>query len=109
MRKLGYVVLGLALLVGSLALAGYRHLPQNASNSKSAPISANRSIQAAPPAASQRNPSGGQSQTLSGVQIFEMGLNMANVVVGLLGIWMTMRGFRAERRAEQAMALRRER
>ncbi len=108
MRKFGYIVLGLALLVGALSVAGYRHLlPQSASFSKSAPVGANRSV-SAPPAASPRG-SKTDNQSLSGVQIFEMGLNVANVVVGLLGIWMTMRGFRAERRAEQAMAMRSDR
>ena len=34
------------------------------------------------------------------VPVFEMGINVANVLVGVLGIWMTMRGMRAEREAK---------
>ncbi len=107
MRKLGYIVLGLALLVGALSFAGYRHLPNGFSASKSV-TSSNRTLQSPSQQNSQSNRSGG-GQNLSSVQIFDMALNIANVVVGVLGIWMAMRGFRAERRAEQAMALRRER
>lgn len=106
MRKRWYVVLGLALLVGALSFAGYRHLPQSANTSKAAPA-ANRSVQL--PSAQNSQRTRNDNSSLSGIQIFEMGLNIANVVVGVLGIWMTMRGFRAERRAEQAMALRRDR
>ena len=107
MRKLGYLVLGLALLVGALSLAGYRHLPNGFGASKSV-TATNRSTS---PQISQSAKSGGQSgnQSFSAVQIFDMGLNLANVVVGVLGIWMTMRGFRAERRAEVTLALRRDR
>ena len=98
MRKLGYIVLGLALLVGALSFAGYRHITPQHTAAPSA--SASRSVQS--------SPSSGRSTSLSGVQLFEMGLNVANVVVGLLGIWLTIRGVRAERRAD-AMALRQER
>lgn len=98
MGRVGRVVLGLALLAGALGFAGYRHLASQQSTAvRTAPTSASRSIQTAPPPASARSKP--DNQTLSGVQIFEMGLNVANVVVGLLGIWMTMRGFKAERRA----------
>lgn len=99
MRKLGYIVLGLAMLLGALSFAGYRHLDVAG---KSAPV-ATRSIQSAPSASGAQ-----KNDTLSGMQVFELGLNIANVVVGILGIWMTMRGIRAERRAD-AMAMRQQR
>ena len=98
MRKLGYIVLGLALLVGALSFAGYRHLTPQHTGAPSA--SASRSVHSSGPAS--------RTNSLSGVQLFEMGLNAANVIVGILGIWLTVRGVRAERRAD-AMAFRHER
>ncbi len=102
MRKFAYIVLGLALLAGALTFAAYRFLPGLQSTSVSV---ASRSVQSASPSAeARRRPEPG----LSGLATFEMALNVANVIVGIIGIWLTMRGIRAERRAE-TMALRRER
>ena len=104
MCKLGYIVLGLALLVGALSFAGYRYSNLTSGTAgKVAP--ATRSVQSAPTAGAARKTT---DDSLSGYQMFELGLNVANVVVGILGIWLTLRGIRAERRAD-AMALRRER
>lgn len=100
MRKFALVVLGLALLAGALTFAAYRFLPGLQSSSVSV---ASRSVQSAPTASARRPEPG-----LSGFATFEMALNVANVLVGIIGIWLTMRGIRAERRAE-TMALRRER
>ncbi len=95
MSKLGTIVLGLALVAGAIGFAGYRNFATN-----TAPPS--QSARSAAPSASAAK----RTQNVSGLQIFDMGLNIANVLVGVLGIWMTMRGMRAERRS---MAMRQER
>jgi hypothetical protein len=117
MRKLGTIVLGLALIAGALAFAGYRYLeaqkprtPQVAARGvapTASPTARSLPGTSAPgPAAEAARKA--EREGLSGLQMFELGLNAANVLVGILGIWMTMRGIRAERRAEAA-GLRRER
>ncbi|MEZ5854876.1 MAG: hypothetical protein R3D67_09095 [Hyphomicrobiaceae bacterium] len=92
MKKTATIILGLALLIGAIAFAGYRFSGANNASSSQA--------------ARNLSPSAKRTQTMSGVQIFDMGLNIANVLVGVLGIWMTMRGMRAERRS---MAMRQDR
>lgn len=95
MRRFGMIVLGLALILGSLALFGYRQMLTSGSPvfGPSGP-SATRSVETsgAPPAAS-RSPA--RTEKLSGLQIFEIALNVANVLVGLFGILLTFRGMRA--------------
>jgi hypothetical protein len=102
MSRRGSLFVGLVLLCGALTFAGYRNLlPITSNQSKfSTPAPATRSI--SPQAGGS---SSGSKSGLSGLQVFELGLNAANVLVGILGIWMTMRGMRAERRS---MALKRE-
>ncbi len=99
MRKGLQIVLGLALLLGALGFAGYRYIaPQEYASKVS---TASRKLD---PQASR----GGKQETMSSFQMLELALNVANVLVGAMGIWFTMRGMRAERRAD-AMALRRDR
>lgn len=94
MRKFLFVVLGLALLGGAVFFAAGRfgYLPPGVGLPGTV---AQRTTGASPGAVGQRrNDSGSNS-----LQTFEMAINVANVLVGILGIWMTMRGMRAERRS----------
>ncbi len=93
-------------------MAGYRFIyePQRAAQGDRPVAGASRSVQPAPSAPTARSaptPATKPPQ-ISGFQIFEISLNLANVLVGALGIWLTVRGLRSQPPVETA-ALRRDR
>lgn len=95
MRRFLFVILGLALLGGAAYFAAGRFgmLPPGIGLPGTV---AQRAPGAAPGVSAQRR---NTDTGTSSVQTFEMALNVANVLVGILGIWMTMRGMRADRRS----------
>ncbi len=107
MRKFGFVLLGLMVLGLSLGAFGYRwfYEPQQQGRVYGAPKSQTRSLPAdrsGAPSRSANTPSkGGQTTTTATTatdswHLFEVALNAMNVVVGLLGMWMTMVGMRMQ-------------
>ncbi len=116
MRKVMWVLLGLVILAGALSLGGYRHWwepQQRAKVTRTAPTasqqSPSRSVQQAPNAAT-RSPQGGTSTTTAAETLsFDTLVNVLNVVVGLMGIWMTWVGMRMQRQAMQVSNGRNER
>jgi hypothetical protein len=110
MRKTGFVLLGLLLVAGAIGTFSYRslYLPHKARTTFAAPSAGapaadrgrsyiperdptNRTTSGAP------RPSGGILNGMWGN--VEMVINVLNVVVGVLGIWMTMIGMRLQRQA----------
>ena len=104
MRKFGFVLLGLMILGLSVGAFGYRwfYEPQQQGRVYGAPKSQTRSLPAdRSPSRSANTPSrGGQTTTTTAAteswHLFEVALNIMNVVVGVLGIWMTMVGMRMQ-------------
>jgi hypothetical protein len=134
MRKLMWVLLGVVLLVGAMTVGTWRHWlepetkarvaqryglphpPQAQRQPGQQPFSANRSIGGSqgatlPPGAQGRQqPSGpGQqgSTTAGSWQTAEMVINVLNVIVGIIGIWMAFVGMRMQREAMAANGERR--
>lgn len=96
MRKVLWVVIGLAVVLGAVGFATNRHVigPQRSvsiSSSQQAPAGARRTAPAPAPAP-------------SGWATFDTVINILNVVVGIAGIWMTFHGMRMQRAALNAQA-----
>ena len=106
MRKILWVLLGLVIFAGAVSLAGYRHVyePQhrarNAASTPAAAPPATRGLQQTPPAVA-RAPATAPTTTTTAINwtSFETLVNIANLVVGLLGIYMTIAGMRMQRQA----------
>ena len=96
MSKIGYVLLGIILTVGALSFGGYRHIWQP---HRAHQAGQTRSIQ--PPQSAPRTASGAPTTSSSNptqftaTQLFDWGLNGANLFVGVIGIWLALRGSRA--------------
>jgi hypothetical protein len=104
LKKLFWVLLGLAVLFGAIGVASYRHYfePQQRSKVARSVGGENRSAAPAPRSAPSAKPgaSGGSSTTTAETwQTFEMVVNILNVLVGLVGIWLTISGLRMQRAA----------
>ncbi len=106
MSKVGLVLLGILLAVGAFSFGGYRHVykphfERSATSSQAKPgqvPAATRGVQPAQrpgPAGGQTTSSGASS--ISTAQMFDWGLNIANLLVGVIGIGMAMRGMRSRR------------
>ena len=92
MSRIGYLLLGIILTAGALSLGGYRHIWQpyrshqaGATRGIQAPHTTSRAPQAAPTTNS------GSATQISATQLFDWGLNGANLLVGVIGIWMALR------------------
>lgn len=100
MTKLG-IAIGVFLLGAAIVLFGYRwHYQPNwgrthsvSHESRNAPSGA--ATRSAQPQGKQTAPQPAASQP-SGFQLFEAGLNIANVLVGIIGIWLMMRSGRSK-------------
>jgi hypothetical protein len=106
MRKLMWVLLGLVVFAGAMSLGTYRHWwepQQRAKATRSAPSASQqaptRGLQQAP--SGTRSPQGGGSSTTTEMLSFDTLVNILNVVVGIMGIWMTWVGMRMQRQAMQ--------
>jgi hypothetical protein len=106
MRKLP-VLLGLLLLLGALAMLGYRWLGEPARHGRfqNAPTAA-RDYSPAPGDRGSRSWRGGGGRGTSGFQIFEIVIDILNVVVGVVGIWLAVVGMRMQRAGAAAQRLR---
>jgi hypothetical protein len=101
MRKLT-VVLGLLLLVGAAGTFGYRWLDARGGYSRyqhpsaGVPRSSSGERRATPREGGgwRRN---GDSRGLSGLQFLEIVIDLLNVVVGGVGIWLAVMGMRTQR------------
>lgn len=105
MSKFIWILLGLVLVGGAVALGGYRNFyePNQRTRSVASAPSASRS---APPVSTQRAP---QSASQGASLNFDTVVNVLNVVVGIVGIWMTFAGMRMQRQAMQMTDNRRQR
>ena len=109
MRKLLFLALGLLLIAGAIGAGYFRHVHEPRTSSRtvaSAPQGATRSAQPQTTTRpTQSRPSAQQpaSQQFSGFQLFDTIVNVLNVVVGLVGIWMAVVGMRMQRAAAAAM------
>lgn len=109
MRKTGFVLLGLLLIAGAVGTFSYRSLYQPykarttfAAPSASAPANKGRSyIPERDPTNRTTSGSPGSGGSVLGAvwSNVDMIVNVLNVVVGVLGIWMTMVGMRLQRQA----------
>ena len=106
MKKLMWVLLGLVFLGGAFSLGMYRHWwePQQRtkitrSASQQAPTASSRGVTTQAPAA--RAPQSGGSTTTSDALPVDTIINALNIVVGIMGIWMTWVGMRMQRQAMQ--------
>ncbi|HRD76604.1 MAG TPA: hypothetical protein PK264_11790 [Hyphomicrobiaceae bacterium] len=109
MRKMLFVLLGLVLIGGAIGNFAYRSLYSTerartalSAPSAGAPADRGRSyIPERPPTSRTTTGTPGSGGGLmSGLWgNFEMVINILNVLVGILGIWMTMIGMRLQRQA----------
>jgi hypothetical protein len=103
MRKVA-VLLGLLLLAGAAGMFGYRWLYEPARSARlqqHAPWS-QRGLSELRSGPRERDGGWRQSsrgQALSGVQLFELVIDLLNVVVGAVGIWLAIIGMRMQRAA----------
>lgn len=100
MRKLLVVLLGLLLLAGAVGAFSYRWViePSRTAAQATRPLASSpqtRALPTAPSASASRQPA--PQQKVSAFNIFEIALNVANLLVGGIGIWLAMRGMRATR------------
>ena len=117
MRKVMWVLLGLVIVAGALSLGGYRHWwepQQRAKATRSAPSAsgpATRGLdqRSAQGPATRAPQSGGGAPTATEALSFDTLVNILNVVVGIMGIWMTWVGMRMQRQAMQMSSSRNER
>lgn len=106
MRKLT-VVLGLLLLVGAAGTFGYRwlHEPSRYARNHTYSPGASRGY-GEPRWGSRERDGGGWRQNgggrgLSGLRLFEIVIDLLNVVVGGIGIWLAIVGMRMQRAAQR--------
>ena len=105
MRTLNWIVVGVLIAVGAIGIASYRHYlePQRRTQiiQPSAVGTPTASIvrRTSSSDATRTTPLRVRDTTRAGWQAFEMVVNVLNVVVGVLGIWMTFYGLRLQRTA----------
>ncbi len=107
MRKSGYILLGLLLMVGAVGTASWRHVIE-----PSRSLSRTTSFDRVSPAARSERPatrSFSQERTrtqtrLSTWDTVDLLLNALNAVVGIVGIWLAIAGMRMQRAAAHAQA-----
>ena len=110
MRRLT-VVLGLVLLLGAAGMLSYRwfHEPARHARYNPGPSGSWRGV-FEPRAGrdSRSEPSAGRPgrEDLSGLRLFEIVIDLLNVVVGIVGIWLAVVGVRMQRTASRRMSLR---
>jgi hypothetical protein len=121
MRTFSWIALGAMIAVGAIGIASYRHYlePQRrtkiiqphvgqpqigqpmppSSSSASAPV-----VRRAPGEVTRATPLSARTTVRAGWHVFETVVNVLNVVIGALGIWMTVHGMRLQRSALAATA-----
>jgi hypothetical protein len=110
MRKSIYILLGLLMIAGAAGSAYYLNIAAPKSSRQESNQQATRAPQSATrgvPSPSDRTTSASKPAP-SGFQMFDTIVNILNVVVGLVGIYLSVAGIRMQRQA-QAMSLRSER
>lgn len=104
MRKVA-VLLGLLLLAGATGMFGYRWLYEPARSARFQQHGSWSQRGVSEPRSGTRERDGGgwrqssRGQALSGVQLFELVIDLLNVVVGAVGIWLAIIGMRMQRAA----------
>ena len=93
MRRLLFVLLGLVLLGGAIGTFSYRWFVEPSRTTQVIRPGAAPSTRGATEA-QRRDPRG---QQVSAYNTFEIALNVANLVVGVVGIWLAVSGVRARR------------
>lgn len=105
MSKVVWIVMGLIVAVMAVGFASQRHLFDTAPRTRIITPSAER--MAAPPVASAPTATtrrtGEATATAAKTRVswktFDTAVNLLNVVVGIVGIWMTVHGMRMQRMA----------
>lgn len=105
MRKL-IVVLGLLLLAGAAGTFGYRWLYEPARHARYQSHSPGASRGYSEPRAMPRERDGGWRRQdggrgLGGLRLFEIVVDLLNVVIGAVGIWLAVIGMRMQRAAQR--------
>ncbi len=102
MRKLLVVIIGLMLFAGAVGALTYRVFvePQRIAQIKRqlpppVVVPLPREMKVIPPPVTKPT-TRAEAARLDGWHLFEVGLNILNVVVGVLGIWMTIAGMRMQ-------------
>ena len=109
MRRLGYILLGVVLLAGAAGVLGYRLQNEPSLTARYSWLAGeeNTARPTAPATESfsaSRREDGREFRRSprdegSSMKLVELGLDVANVVVGLVGIWLTLSGMSMRRRA----------
>lgn len=108
LRKLFYLVLGLAVVAGAVMTLGYRaskdpsHWGHDTvrrleGKSSATPTSASRSRALSSPKSS------GSSQSSSPLASMSTIIDVLNILVGVIGIWLAIHGIRVQKQAMAAM------
>lgn len=104
MRKLIYIVLGLALVATSVTMFTYRWVLSSSRLATTRTTSAPPSTRGIAPTGTRIAPderipiSRTPPQTaLDATRIFDVGLNILNALVGIIGIWVGIAGMRMQR------------
>lgn len=106
MRRLT-VLLGLFLLIGAAGIFSYRwvHEPARYARYNSGPSTSWRGVseQRTGGHETRSSPSASRSGRggLSGLRLFEIVVDLLNVIVGIVGIWLAVIGVRMQRAAER--------
>ena len=111
MRKSTYILLGLLMIAGAAGSAYYLNIAAPKASRQESNQQAARAPQPStrglPNTTDQRTQTAAKP-TPSSFQMFDTVVNILNVIVGLVGIYLSIAGIRMQRQA-QAMSLRNER
>jgi hypothetical protein len=109
MRKFT-VLLGLVLVLGAGGLLSYRWFPEPERHARYSPgPSGGWRGEQRSGRDSRSEPSSGRTARgggLSSLHLFEIVIDLLNVVVGVVGIWLAVIGVRAQRAAQRQISLR---
>ncbi len=111
MRKSIYILLGLLMIAGAAGSAYYLNVATSKSSRQESNQQAARAPQSATrgmPGPTDQRPQSASKPAPSRFQVFDTVVNILNVVVGLVGIYLSIAGIRMQRQA-QAMSMRGER
>lgn len=92
MRKFAYILLGLILVGGAIGMFTYRNVLTSTRGT-----SITQSSRTVAPASRSADRASRPPSGMDAGRIFEIGLNVLNAVVGIVGIWVGIAGMRMGR------------
>lgn len=104
MRKVLWVLLGLAVFAAAAGFATNKHYLEPQRSRAVSASSAQRPMAAPSASMKQATPTTKSTTATSAWATFDTVVNVLNVVVGVMGIWMTIHGMRMQRMALNAQA-----